>query len=234
MAIGTENIPEVTGGGIQKIIQPGDVVAKINSVVLESADKFKPGAMNVLINVETPPLENFEGFFIDKDDESKGRHLGQVGRIKASQWAIADFTPKGGTLISRDTEIMKIIKQICVAVGAEAWLKAQNNKHETIEAFVAAFEKEKPYAGIFVNWCVGGREYYGAKGHKNFDLYLPKPTPKEAVVESTKKDKPTIMKFNAAVHIIAAKPNAAVEEFAEPATATTEGGAPVDNDFDLP
>jgi hypothetical protein len=72
-----------------KTIAPGNHVLKINSVELEDF-RFIEGAKHLILHVETAPIEGFEGFLLDKDDESKGRFEGQIGRVKASQYAYAD------------------------------------------------------------------------------------------------------------------------------------------------
>ena len=61
-----------TGSGMAKTIAPGNHILKINSI--ELADfSFLPGAKHLILNVETTPIEGFDGFLIDKDDETKGR-----------------------------------------------------------------------------------------------------------------------------------------------------------------
>jgi len=77
-----------TGSGMPKTIAPGNHVLKVNSIHLEEFT-FIDGAYHLMLNVETPPIDDFEGFMIDKDDESKGHYAGQIGRVKASQYAFA-------------------------------------------------------------------------------------------------------------------------------------------------
>ena len=79
-----------SAGGVPKLIQPGNVVCKINSLELEPF-KFKQGGYHLILNLEGPDLgKDFEGFFVDKNNESLGRHKGQVGQVKAGEWAFAD------------------------------------------------------------------------------------------------------------------------------------------------
>ena len=52
MALSTENLVESTGGGLSKTMKPGNVTAKINSIVLEDF-KFIPDAVHVVLNLET-------------------------------------------------------------------------------------------------------------------------------------------------------------------------------------
>ena len=163
------------GGGTPKLLQPGNAVCTITAVTLEPF-KFKEGGYHLVLSLEGPDLgKDFEGFFIDKNDESKGRHKGQVGQVKAGEWAFADGVTKGGVEISRDAEILKFVKSLCVALNITEWLDAQDDKHETIESLIQAFDKEKPFANKPLEYCIGGKEYVSKQGgYTNHELFLPK------------------------------------------------------------
>lgn len=183
------------GGGQPKILQPGNAVCTINAVEVEPF-KFKEGGLHVVLHLEGPDLgSDFEGFFIDKNDESKGRYKGQIGKVNSSEWAYADGETKSGIPINRDEEILKFIKNLCVALGIKSWLDAQNDKHETIEDLVKAFNSEKPFVGKKMEYCLCGKEYV-SKGYTNHELFLPKFT-KNGVPFGTSR----IIKFNPDEHI---------------------------------
>ena len=171
MALSTTDLG--TGTGMPKTITPGNNILKINSVTLEEFT-FIDGAYHVMLNVETPPIDGFEGFMIDKDDESKGHYAGQIGRIKASQYAFADGETKTGVKIQRDRSIMIFLKNLAHSFGIDEWFIAQDNKFDTIEDFVKNFSDNAPIKGKYLNWCVAGKEYMGKTGYTNYDLYLPK------------------------------------------------------------
>lgn len=171
MALSVDNLPE--GGGINKVIQPGNVIAKINSVELEPF-KFIEGAYHFVMKLETEPIDGFEGFLIDKDRPELGNYKGQVGDLRASQYAFADGTTKSGIKIERDRSILIFLKNLCTALGCNDWFKAQNNKHETIEQFILAFNNEKPFAEIYLDWCIAGKEYENRQGYIAHNLFLPK------------------------------------------------------------
>ena len=118
--------------------------------------------------------EGFEGFLIDKDNPEAGRHKGQVGRVKTSEWAYADGETKTGVQISRDIEILKVIKNLCSAIGAMKWYDAQDEKHPTIESFIEAFNSDAPYKDKWLELCIAGKEYLSKQGYTNYDMYLPK------------------------------------------------------------
>ena len=165
------------GGGLPKTIGPGAHELKINNVELKQfpfmvADE----AFYLMINVETKPIDGFDGFFIDKDNESLGRYDGQIGQIKTNRFYYKDGETKSGIPVSRDMEILKQLKNICLASGTEAmdWFDAVDGKYDTIEEFVDAFNAQKPYEGKFYNFCIAGKEYERNNGYTGFDLFLPK------------------------------------------------------------
>jgi len=172
MAIGTKDV--ATGGnGLAKTINPGNHRLKINSIVAEEF-KFIPGALQIILNVETEPIAGFEGFMIDKDNPDAGHYQGQIGRVKAGQYAFADGTTKSGIQIYRDNSILVFLKSICTTLDMLAWFDEQDNVHDTIEDFIDAFNKTAPYKDKYMDFCVAGKEYEGKSGYTNYDLYLPK------------------------------------------------------------
>lgn len=174
MALDTKNIKGGGDGGVPKTIHPGNHKCKVNSVHLEEF-KFKPGSYHIILGLETEDKgPDFEGFMIDKNNESLGRHKGQVGKVKSTEWAYADGTTKSGVEISRDGEILKFMKNFCTALGINKWLEDQDGKHDTIEQLVEAFGKEKPFADKFIDFCIGGKEYTNKNGYTDHDLFLPK------------------------------------------------------------
>lgn len=173
MALSTTDLVKEGGSGLPKTIAPGNYSLKINSVTLEDF-KFIEGAKHLILHVETEPIAGFEGFMIDKDDESKGHYAGQIGRIKASQYAFADGKTKSGVEIQRDRSVMIFLQNLSKALDINAWFLAQDNKHDTIEDFVDAFSKEAPFKDKFFDCCVAGKEYEGKSGYTNYDMWLPK------------------------------------------------------------
>jgi hypothetical protein len=172
MALSTTDLPE-GGGGLPKTIAPGNHTVRINNVYLDDF-KFIPGAKHLMLNVETKPIEGFEGFMIDKDDESKGHYEGQIGRLKASQYAFADGKTKSGVEIFRDKSLMIFLKNFNMTLGTYDWFLAQDDKHDTIEDFIEAFNNDAPFKDIFLDICIAGKEYEGKLGYINHDLWIAK------------------------------------------------------------
>lgn len=185
-----------SGSGMPKTIAPGNHKLKINSIVLEDF-QFIPDAKHLILNVETEPLTDFEGFLIDKDDESKGHYAGQIGRIKASQYAFADGETKSGIKIQRDRSIMMFLKNLCQSLDLNDWFLAQDNMHDTIEDLVNEFNKTAPYHDKYLTFCVAGKEYLNKAGYTNYDMYLPKAEKGKYAYGSEGK----VVEYNEALHL---------------------------------
>lgn len=170
--LGTKNLQT---SSVSKTLLPGNSVCKINSINLEEF-KFKQGAYQLILNLESSPIteQNFEGFFIDKEDESQGRYLGQVGRVRAHKYPYSDFVTTNGDQISRDQEIMKFVKRVCEATGCIKWFEEADDKFDTIEQFIEAFNTDAPFKDKYLAFCLNGKEYKNKAGYTNYDLFLPK------------------------------------------------------------
>ena len=173
MGLSTTGLSTGGGSNLPKTISPGNHVLKINSVELEDF-RFIDGAKHLILHVETEPIEGFEGFMIDKNDESKGHYAGQIGKIKASQYAFADGETKSGIKIQRDRSIMIFLQGLSKTLGINDWFIAQDGLHETIEDFVDAFNKTAPYKDIYLDMCITGKEYLNKNDYTSYDMWLPK------------------------------------------------------------
>ena len=173
MALSTTDLGNGQGSSLPKTITPGNHTLKINNVYLDDF-KFIPGAVHLMLNVETEPIEGFEGFMIDKDDESKGHYAGQIGRVKAGQYAFADGQTKSGVAIQRDRSLLMFLQNFCKALGCNQWFQEQDGKHETIQDFIEAFNADAPFKDKYLDFCIAGKEYEGKGGYTNYDLWIPK------------------------------------------------------------
>ena len=197
MALSTTDLGSA-GSGLPKTITPGNHVLKINSIALEDF-KFIPGAFHLMMHVETAPIEGFEGFMIDKDDESKGRYQGQIGRVKASQYAFADGETKTGIKIQRDRSILIFLRTLAHTLQIDSWFVEQDGKHETIEDFVKEFNKTADFREKYLEFCIAGKEYEGKTGYTNYDMWLPKAEGKKYAFGAEKDD--TVIAYNEAKHL---------------------------------
>jgi hypothetical protein len=223
-----------TGGGASKTLEPGNQQCKIAGVELEIFKlKEAEGALNLILHMEGPDLgPSFEGFFINKDDESLGRHKGAVGKVKASEWAFVDGTTKSGIEVSRDQDILKFLKSLCNALGAGAlkWLTDQDGKHDTIESLVSAFNIDQPFKDKYLNYCLAGKEWKDKKGYTRYELFLPKFSKNGCPFEALTAKPSKLLKYNDVDHLKKAKVTE-VTEFGNSNDASLEG--PAHQDFQL-
>ena len=197
MALSTTDLG--TGGsGLPKTISPGNHVLKINNIELEDF-KFIDNAYHLMLHTETAPIDGFEGFMIDKDDESKGRYRGQIGRVKASQYAFADGETKSGIKIQRDRSILIFLRTLAHTMELDSWFLEQDGKHETIEDFVKAFNKTADFRDKFLEFCVAGKEYEGKTGYTNYDMWLPKAEGKKYAYGAVEGG--TVIKYDETKHL---------------------------------
>jgi len=202
--ISTKNIKENgSSSSVAKTLSPGNANVKIYNIRLE-ATPYNKEAFNIILDVEGPALgDDFEGFYIDKDNPGLGRHEGQVGRVKLTEYPFADATTPKGNVIVRDEEILKAVKNLCKETGSLAWLESQDEKHDTVDSLVNQFNQDKPFANKFLRVCIAGKEYQNKAGYTNHDLYFPKWSKDGIAYESASIDevKSKVVKFNTEVHI---------------------------------
>jgi hypothetical protein len=184
--------------GQPKTISPGNHLLKINSIELEDF-KFIDNAKHLMLHVETEPIEGFTGFMIDKDNDSKGHYAGQIGRVKASQYAYADGETKSGIKIQRDRSILMFLQGLSKAFEFYDWFINEDGKHATIEKFVDALNKAKPFEDKYIDFCIAGKEYEGKTGYINFDMWLPKAEGKKYAFGAEKDG--VVIVYNEAKHL---------------------------------
>lgn len=226
MALSTKNLG-ITEKKTPKVLQPGNHMIEIMSVSIDGVP-YNKDAYHINLQVQGPDLgAEFDGFFIDMKDESKGKYKGQTGRVRTNEYPYADGETKTGIKVYRDNEMMKAVKNLCSAMGLSTWFDAQDNKHDTIEQFLAQFEKDKPFKGKHIRACIAGREYQNKQGYTNYDLYLPKGTKGHYAYESAQvpENASKIIKFDPAIHITKsrAKKTDTVTSFEKPVTEQTKG-----------
>jgi len=158
---------------INKSLQPGNTVIKVTRIYLDEFP-FEENAYNLILEAQGVDLDNFEGFNIDNNDESKGKHKCQVGRIKSNQWAYVNKQLNDEITIIRDDEIVKFLRAFCFCTDTTDWLDSVDDKYETIEELVAAFNDDYPFKDKWLNVCIGGREYQNKAGYTAYDLFFPK------------------------------------------------------------
>ncbi len=226
MNLSTKSLPAGSNNP-SKTLLPGNKMCKINSINLEKFT-FKEGAYNLMLHLESEDMgEDFDGFFVDKDDPTKGKYKGQIGRVRAGEYAFSDAVTRTGIEIKRDLEILKFIKNICIAADCEDWFNNQDEKYQSIEEFVEAFNAECPFKDKYINWCLAGKEYVNKAGYTNYDLFLPKFSKSKVPFESPNVTLSKLIQFNKSEHIRTVK--STVSSF-EP---TDDNNTKIDSNFTL-
>lgn len=160
-----------------KGISPGVHKARIIKVELwERPWKKEENALFLVLKLDTvKPNEDFVGYPIDDNNPDGEKFEGYAGNVKTNVYAYKDgMNPRTGKEIFRDREILMAILGICTELGIENWFRAANNKYETIEQWVEAFNNDKPYAGRYMEFCIAAEEYIGKDGKTRKTLFLPK------------------------------------------------------------
>jgi hypothetical protein len=206
MSLSTKNVS--LESKISKTIKPGNVRARIYD--LQLVNGYNPDSYHLTMFVETEPIEGFEGFFIDKDDQSKGRYDGQIGRIKYSQWAFEDKTLPSGVQINRDHSIIKALLIISKAANKLDEIHALTE--ETIEEYVKAASKFL-VGDTYYEMCVAGKEYVDKNGYTQHDLFFPKSDGKISFISQEADD---VLSFDSSKHIVSNTKKAPVVNNFEP------------------
>jgi len=225
--ISTKDVPTT---GLSKTISPGENIVKINSVKLQRFPFMETDqGYYLVLDVETAPIPDFEGFFLDKDDESKGKYEGQVGQVKTNRYFYKDGETKSGIKTNRDMDILKQIRNICVATDSIDWFTAADGKYETIEEIIEAFNTAAPFKDKYLRMCVAGKEFARDNGFIGYDLFLPKMERNKVAYEAVDAKPSKLITYDETKHLIKIE-SKAVSSFGEGTNLPTDipdlSGAP--------
>lgn len=185
-------------GRTKPVLDPGNHVVKINSITLDQTP-YDSESYNIHLHVETAPVGgDFEGFFKDYNDQSKGRYDGQIGRVRISPFPFKDTTLPSGREISRDQEILKHMITLAETLDMRDALDSINA--ETIEDFMRECD-DLMGGSKLINMCIGGREWENKEGYINNDLYLPRISKDGIAMEALDKENSRLLQFDRAVHV---------------------------------
>jgi len=216
----------VGSGKTRPLMGPGNSVVRINSITLDQTP-YDREAYNINMHMETEPVGGeFEGFFRDKDNESKGRYEGQIGRVRVSPFPFKDTTLASGREISKDQEILKSMIFLSEVLGKRTEL--DSIEANTIEDFMSSVNSLFSNSN-FINTCLASREWENKEGYINNDLYLPKLSKDGVPMESKDSENSRLITFDPSTHVRAvtkkAETNGQVKKDFEPTA--------VKSDFEL-
>ena len=185
-------------GRTKPVLDPGNHVVKINSITLDQTP-YDADSYNIHLHVETAPVGgDFEGFFRDYNDQSKGRYDGQVGRVRISPFPFKDTTLPSGREISRDQEILKHMITLAETLDMRDGLDSINA--QTIEDFMRECN-DLMGGSKLINMCIGGREWENKEGYVNNDLFLPRISKDGIAMEAIDKENSRLLQFDRAIHV---------------------------------
>jgi hypothetical protein len=193
----------MTGGNsISKVIQPGNVIAKVLDIKLD-VPPYDSSAYNIVLTLETEPIEGFEGLAIDKDNPELGNYKGQVARVQTQQYSYNDYTSKEGKVTKKEDMIFKWLWNFAKEVGASEKLIADDIQADSIEDYLDAAKKYLIDPDKYIHFCIAGSEYENKAGYTQYRLFIAKPEKSKLGYELYKAgEAPTkLLKFDEATHI---------------------------------
>lgn len=202
----------LAGTGVPKVIQPGNIVARVYDIKID-IPPYDPNAMNLVLYLETAPITeaNWEGLPINKDNPDLGNFSGQVARVQTQQYSYNDYTNKDGVTTTKEQAIFRWLWKFAKEIGVSAEMVANDVSGSSIEEFL---ENAKPYLVSmerYIHWCIGGSEYENKSGYTQYRLFVVKPDRDKLGFQLDGTDK--LIKFDPAVHIKKKKPSEPVGEF---------------------
>lgn len=224
MALSTKNLPVTSN--VNKLMTPGTVLAKINSVELEE-DKLgrqegKDGYF-LIVNLEGIDLseQGFEGFLIDSTDPSKGKYKGQIGKVRCGSLSktgtLYAFSSNAEKNIDRDSSILSYVKTN-FAIPLNLTEQIDNIEADTIEEYIQMLSKVL-VNGEFYYFTLAGKEWM-KNNYPQYNLFLPKSNGKNGTPVALVEEK--VIKFDEAIHVIRKKSAEIVDDFSNNSDTTFE------------
>lgn len=163
---GTSNVGPLVRPGVHKV--------KIYDLYSEQppyTDQNAPDKLSVNIRVETEPIEGLQGWRLYNDDPNSPVAQGQIGIVSLNPYGFSTRKLPDGTVIDRDTSILRVLKALAKAKGVENDLDLI--EANTIEQFVSS---AKPIIcnDEYIHMVVGGKKS-AKNGYYNYYLDLASP-----------------------------------------------------------
>lgn len=169
------------------LVRPGVHKVKIYDLYSETPgyhDQNAPDKLSVNIRVETEPIEGLQAWRRFNDDPNSSVAEGQIGIVSLNPYGFSTRTLPDGTVIHRDTSILRVLKALAKAKGVENEIDLI--EAETIEQFVAS---AKPIIcdDQYLHMVVGGKKS-AKNGYYNYYLDLASPKGRKGKSFSTNPD----------------------------------------------
>lgn len=206
MSFGTKQATESVnkGGFTPKNFIPGNHRCKINGIYVKEKEDKKLGGtkLELFLTLETEPIGgDFKGFKIDKDDESKGFLLGQVGNVRSNPYGYKTETKDGKTYV-RENSIASFIHILCLEVAGSNWVEVNDGKFKTFEDFIDGFNAQQPLKDIFIDYAIGGMLYTDDEGYPSYYMNLVKTSKGERAFKNPNKSSyGALVQFDTVLHV---------------------------------
>lgn len=147
-------------GGYKGIV-PGNYKVKINKFELWDEHWRQDNGLFLVMRMETTkPTPDFEGYPINSEDPDGPKHEGLIGPIKYSTFAYkTKYVPYKGKEVDRDESILEDLYRLCIELDCVEWFKAAQDKYETIQEWVDAFNTDMPFKDKYLEVCIAGDQY---------------------------------------------------------------------------
>lgn len=163
---------------IPSVIPPGNHEAKVLNIELKTRPyktKTQATIFDIVLNLETKPMGGtFRGLKKDFSNPNSETYLGQVGRVKTSEWGYSDGTTGGGIEIFADKEILKGLKSLCMEIGQLKFFQDLDDKFLSPEAMVKEINDSGIFKDHYLYWCIASKQYIKKNNYPADDLYLPR------------------------------------------------------------
>lgn len=162
---------------LSKTLSPGSGVFTVTGMSWRANSYNDNDGIDIIMHLEGEDLtdQGFEGFWIDKDDTSLGRHKGAVGQVKLSRYSFAtkDF-PSSATreaqTVTREEAVVNEMSKLSVILGKEHELIAGIIENDTDMITNA----NNIFKGAKIRATIGGREYKDNGGYTKHSLHIVK------------------------------------------------------------
>jgi hypothetical protein len=163
------------GGGYKGIV-PGNYKAKINKFELWDEHWRPDNGLFIVMRMETAkPTPDFEGYPIDSENPDGPKHEGLVGNVKFSTYAYkTKYDSRKGKEVERDVAMLEDLLRLCIELDCVEWFKAAQNKYETIQEWIEAFNNDMPYKDRYLEVCIAGEQYFDKEGKLRTGLHFAK------------------------------------------------------------
>jgi len=200
MSFSLNNFQPGEGTFVQKSLQPGTHKCTVLDLKLEKTP-YDANQYNLVFSLMGPELgEDFEGFQINRLDPSKGNYKGQIGTVRASQYAFKDWEYKGKK-ITKDESIQNFLGTFLKQVNLLDQFQAENVDAPTIEDLVEEVKAFLIKGGYSFYFTLGAQKYYKeGSTYPSYALYLPKKLEGKFSYATTEEDS-KFAKFDEAIHV---------------------------------